>query len=209
MPRVWSPSQMQCYTSISSDLWTTSSFSTLSPQQRYRHNPWPKGSLRERGHCELKPPTLFFMEQFIQLLKWEGNILQRPFKPGCSPAPTWRMPDASWWYPPQIASFPTLWPVNAAGSSVLSSVCCDYRGHFSGTLCNHKATFQLSTVLSVQLSVPPGWPSPPGSPLSHCHPHPTPLSWKETFIGQGNSQQTCTLLSVVINCNAFRLDVFF
>lgn len=68
--------------------------------------------------------------------------------------------------PPQIASLPTPWPDDEAGLSVVSCpVCCDYRGHFSGTLCNHKATFQLSTILPVRLSVPQGWRSSPGSPL--------------------------------------------
>lgn len=72
MPCVWSPSQMECYTSISSDLWTTSSFNALSPQWRYRHNPWPKGRLLERGHCRLKLPTPFIMEQF-KMTETGGN----------------------------------------------------------------------------------------------------------------------------------------
>lgn len=132
MPCVWSPSQMQCYMSISSDLWTTSSFNTLSPQQRYRHNPWPKGRLQERGHHRLKPSTPFMMELLIKNSEMAGKHTAASIWTWMFPST--HMEDARCFLviplPPQIASFPTLWPVSGAGPSVLSSVCCDYRGHF-------------------------------------------------------------------------------
>lgn len=58
---------------------------------------------------------------------------------------------------------------------------------------------QAGRVLLTFLSLNP----PPSSPNR------TLINWRETFIGQGDSQQICTLASVVINCNVFRLVVFF
>lgn len=109
---------------------------------------------------------------------------------------------------PQIVYLPHHgYSLNPAWGTVLCLLWL--KGHFSGTPLFHKATFQLSTVVPDQMSMPPGSLSPPDFPPSLSVLHPTLISWKETFIGQGDSQQTCTLASVVINCNAFRLDVFF
>lgn len=78
--------------------------------------------------------------------------------------------------------------------------------HFTGTPNSHKIAFQQSSTRPIQLSVPLGWLSPTDCPL--CPFHPSHISWKETFIGQDDGQQTCTLASGVINCNVFRLVVF-
>lgn len=153
---MWHSPQTHCYMSISSDLWTTSSFNTSSPQHRYRHNPWPKGRQQDRVHLRL---NLLHSWHIVIV----GNVLQCLFEPGCSPAPTRRMPDASWWY-----LLPPRW-LYRQQSWAHCTVCWDYRGH--------KATVQLSPVLPVQLSVPWGWPSPPGSPLPP--PPPTPLYFQQ------------------------------
>lgn len=48
--------------------------------------------------------------------------------------------------------------------------------------------------------------TPPAACLAGCA---APVCWAETFSGQADSQQTCTPASMAINCNVFRLDMFF
>lgn len=88
---------LKFYIFISNDLWTTSAFNALSPHQRHRHNPWPKGSFLK--HFEFRHTSLFMK----QLIIFCGHL----FKSGFFYfylyfyfifAPTSRMPDASWWY---------------------------------------------------------------------------------------------------------------
>lgn len=141
-------------TSINSDLWTTSSFNTLSPQQRYRCNPWSKARLLRKTHQRRQSTTGFAMEEFTNLLKCKR--LKSPFEPGCpqhSPGGCQMLPDDT--SPPQRVSFPAPWPAGPE-AGLLSSVCCDYRGHFSGTPCSHKATLQLSTVPPALCPCPQG-----------------------------------------------------
>lgn len=127
------------------------------------------------------------------------------------------MPDASWGYlSTSLEKIDFLhWSVIEAGFCLLCVFCLLWlQGggrHFSGTPLNHKASSQINIVCPASLSVPPGWLSPPDFHLCpsppHTHTHPSPISWKETFIRQDDSQQTCTLASVVINCNVFRFVV--
>lgn len=117
-----------------------------------------------------KPPTIIIIEPLKKYKKHEGNMLQCPFEPGCFPAPTWRIPDASWWcpaVPSWIASFPYPRPVSGPATSALCPLFVVTTGdNFQERRANHKATFQLCAVRSAQLSMPPSRQSPPDFPLS-------------------------------------------
>lgn len=99
---------------------------------------------------------------------------------------------------PEMASFAPSWPVSGGGPRVLSP------SPSTGWLCDHKATFQRSSVHVVLLFLPPGPVSPLGSSCSQ-----SPLSWKETLIWRGNLQQTGKLGSAGAHCNVLWLDLLF
>lgn len=139
-------------------------------------------------------------------LKWEGNILQCPFERGCLPALKRRMPDASWWYLSPSYGF-----ISYTLASQWSPVYCPLFVVTTGDIfqeCSATTKPHFSLDLSSLLNCP--CPQADWALLALLLPSPSlPLSWKHTFIGQGDSQQTCTLPSAVIICNVFRLDVFF
>lgn len=111
-----------------------------------------------------------------------------------------RMSDASRLYLrlPQIASFAPSRPVSGGGPSVPSPSLS------TGWLCDHKATFQHSSVHVVLLFLPPG----PVSPLS-CSCSQSPLSWKGTLIWRVRLQQTGKLPLAGADCNVLWLDLPF
>lgn len=92
----------QRYTSISSDLCTTSSFNALSRCWRYGHNLWPKSNA-----CKKKTfnPMYYWAENKIIEMGVLHLNLDAP------PSPTWERPDASWWH----HHISHTWKVSGAG----------------------------------------------------------------------------------------------
>lgn len=110
-----------------------------------------KARLLERDYSRLKPSTIC-----TKIMKWRWKILPFSFEPGWFPSTL--MEDARCFLmiplPLTELPFPTPWPVTVAGPCVLSSVCCDCRGHF---LEHQRATKPLlSSALSPLRFCP--WP---------------------------------------------------